>query len=420
MPGLNKLLAASLLIIYSVLPTGVLAATVSPDDVHSVNYTSEFYDANNACAPGADLTVSGKASGGIGKGLPQSTAELLQKIFVAAGSKFNVAPNLVAALYYVENFQGGDSGSSTVSNSPGTVKGDGNWRDPAPPYGKGPAWPVSSAGATGPFQFLPGTWSGEKQDGNGDGSQDIKDLWDSAFGAANYIAHNGGKKTDSTSRWRNAIKVYNHADWYADDVLATYKFLSSSDQSTVDSNDSSCSNGAGGIGKAVDGFVFPVITTQKALRDSAKNGLTPIPCTAPQAGGCHHDYYAADIGPGEGSTVVAAVAGTVRQLHDVACTGSTNAPRIHIEGEDGRWYFYQHLRPGSIKVRVGQKVAAGDKLGTVGPNACAENTHSHLHFDMTNTNAPNSYFGRPGPNALKYLVNPMPSLNDAYNNLPKE
>lgn len=45
----------------------------------------------------------------------------------------------------------------------------------------------SSAGAMGPFQFLPATWWQYKQDGDGDGKRDPYNFFDSAKTAALYL-----------------------------------------------------------------------------------------------------------------------------------------------------------------------------------------------------------------------------------------
>ena len=74
---------------------------------------------------------------------------------------------------------------------------------------------VSSAGAVGWMQFMPGTWAGYGVDANGDGVADPYDPEDAIFAAANYLRASGAP-TD----WYTAIFAYNHADWYVAEVLA--------------------------------------------------------------------------------------------------------------------------------------------------------------------------------------------------------
>lgn len=73
---------------------------------------------------------------------------------------------------------------------------------------------VSSAGAQGPMQFMPGTWSAYGVDGDGDGRKDVNDPDDAVPAAASYLVASGAK-TDP----RKALFAYNRADWYVGDVL---------------------------------------------------------------------------------------------------------------------------------------------------------------------------------------------------------
>lgn len=76
--------------------------------------------------------------------------------------------------------------------------------------------PVQShMGATGPFQFMPGTWRRYAYDGNGDGVKDVQHAEDAAYGAANLLASNGASRGD----YQRALFAYNHAQWYVDKVL---------------------------------------------------------------------------------------------------------------------------------------------------------------------------------------------------------
>ena len=75
---------------------------------------------------------------------------------------------------------------------------------------------VSYAGAVGPMQFMPATWSTYGVDGDGDGRVDITDLEDSVSSAANYLCANGAGDPE---RLRNAIWHYNHSDAYVAEVM---------------------------------------------------------------------------------------------------------------------------------------------------------------------------------------------------------
>jgi hypothetical protein len=73
---------------------------------------------------------------------------------------------------------------------------------------------VSSAGAVGWMQFLPSTWETYGVDANGDGRKDPYNPVDAICGAANYLHAAGGNHNIY-----RAILAYNHADWYAQEVL---------------------------------------------------------------------------------------------------------------------------------------------------------------------------------------------------------
>ncbi len=73
---------------------------------------------------------------------------------------------------------------------------------------------VSSAGAVGWMQFLPSSWETYGLDANGDGRKDPYNPVDAICAAAHYLKVAGGQKD-----LYNAILAYNHADWYAQEVL---------------------------------------------------------------------------------------------------------------------------------------------------------------------------------------------------------
>jgi hypothetical protein len=73
---------------------------------------------------------------------------------------------------------------------------------------------VSSAGAVGWMQFLPSSWETYGLDANGDGRKDPYNPVDAICAAAHYLKVAGG-----TNDLYNAILAYNHADWYAQEVL---------------------------------------------------------------------------------------------------------------------------------------------------------------------------------------------------------
>jgi hypothetical protein len=77
----------------------------------------------------------------------------------------------------------------------------------------------SSAGALGPMQFMPGTWSRWGIDAFGEtGPPDVMNPYDAVPSAAGYLCASGA---DSGGPGLSAaIFAYNHATWYVNEVLA--------------------------------------------------------------------------------------------------------------------------------------------------------------------------------------------------------
>lgn len=90
-----------------------------------------------------------------------------------------------------------------------------------------------------------------------------------------------------------------------------------------------------------------------------------------------------------GFPVLAAAEGQVTAVHDgefdrnVSCgfLGILKPPNlVELTHGDGTRSRYLHLRRGSVRVAVGQTVAAGEPLGAVGSSGCS--TAPHLHFEV--------------------------------------
>jgi murein DD-endopeptidase MepM/ murein hydrolase activator NlpD len=59
---------------------------------------------------------------------------------------------------------------------------------------------------------------------------------------------------------------------------------------------------------------------------------------------------------------------------------------IILDLGNGHFAFYAHLQPGSLKVKVGDKVRSGQVLALVGNSG--NSTEPHLHFHISNGNSP--------------------------------
>lgn len=236
------------------LPLQVFADApgITDQDVHSVQNTTEYYDtASNPACNGTRGGGSGTIGAGVGKGMTASAQQKFQQIMVAAGQKFNVDPNFIAAFYYAENAPTGDSTNNGDSASPPPQTGDGKWREPAPPYGSGSPYPPPNGfSATGPFQFINSTWATYGEDGNGDGSKDVNDLTDAAFGASHLLSAAGAKVGSNDAVLKAAAETYNHSSVYAQSVLNTFHYVTNGGQAAVSGG--SCP----GVGSTT-GYKFP-------------------------------------------------------------------------------------------------------------------------------------------------------------------
>ncbi len=143
--------------------------------------------------------------------MPVTVPEVYRQIFVKAAASRSVDAMLLTTVFWVENGR--------------------KFKDPPPPYGHGNPWPVSGPGASGPFQFMPGTWVAHAQDGNGDGVKDVNDLTDAAYAAADLLAHIGGKagtplgdpaKPYASPSLVNAMATYNagHNNFFNPETVA--------------------------------------------------------------------------------------------------------------------------------------------------------------------------------------------------------
>jgi membrane-bound lytic murein transglycosylase B len=72
--------------------------------------------------------------------------------------------------------------------------------------------------AVGPMQFLPDSWRNWHTDANGDGVEDVQNIFDSSMAAGHYLCR-AGKNLDTMSGWKTAILAYNSSNAYLQDVI---------------------------------------------------------------------------------------------------------------------------------------------------------------------------------------------------------
>ena len=85
--------------------------------------------------------------------------------------------------------------------------------------------------------------------------------------------------------------------------------------------------------------------------------------------------------PGENSRAVAMTLETIGGNHVILDIGG------------GHYAFYAHMQPGSLRVKLGDRVRRGQVLGLVGNTG--NSTEPHLHFHIANANSPLAAEGLP-------------------------
>lgn len=102
-----------------------------------------------------------------------------------------------------------------------------------------------------------------------------------------------------------------------------------------------------------------------------------------------HKHRGLDFPAPRGAPVLAAESGNVvRTIHEYTPGFTGYGKVIVVHGVTGRFQLYAHLN--SIGVQVGQKVATGQPIGTVGNTAYTKDNPSgslksgtHLHFEVS-------------------------------------
>ncbi len=104
---------------------------------------------------------------------------------------------------------------------------------------------------------------------------------------------------------------------------------------------------------------------------------------APRTGGRLHEGF--DVNAACGMPIVAARAGTVlRSTYDPVLYGH----HVLVRGRaERRVYWYAHLRV-PARVRAGERVLTGQRIGDVGASGNAVSVGCHLHFELHGPDGP--------------------------------
>jgi hypothetical protein len=98
-----------------------------------------------------------------------------------------------------------------------------------------------------------------------------------------------------------------------------------------------------------------------------------------QASGTHSSgHLGNDLFGRRGTPIVAARGGTVIDIANTSIGGRN----VTIRDDCGWHYYYAHLDAVAGSLRVGQRVAAGTPVGTLGDTGSARGTTPHLHFSV--------------------------------------
>src|SRR5262249_41363363 len=101
-----------------------------------------------------------------------------------------------------------------------------------------------------------------------------------------------------------------------------------------------------------------------------------------------------------GADVLAVADGKVASLEDglpepTPRTFNSDAGNyVALDLGGGRFAFYEHLKPGSIRVKIGDRVRTGQVLGSLGGSGSVS-SGPHLHFHIADTNSPLAAEGLP-------------------------
>lgn len=170
--------------------------------------------------------------------------------------------------------------------------------------------------------------------------------------------------------------------------------------------------------RLANGFVFPLETTKEKIQTGTSFNGQALAWDSMLPESYHHDYMAADIHTVEDTKVLAAKGGEVVMVRNYDTCDLRHFPGVTVYGTDGFYYYYTHLKPGTIKVSVGDTIETGDTFALVGPAACAQNTPPHLHIDVSRFPLTIRY--GPGNSSKFTLIDPQAALVNSYQGLPEK
>src|SRR3954453_2383085 len=193
---------------------------------------------------------------------------------------------------------------------------------------------VSSAGAEGWMQFIPSTWAAYGDDANNNGKKDPYNPDDAICAADRYL-----RAADGDKDIRQAILAYNHADWYADEVLLGANQYGKLPDALI-----------GSLTGLTEGAHFPVAADARYADDLNDAAALARSSTQRKAAGNAADVVSSDasrrsinIYSSLNAPVVAVNDGVIKKIGNNAALGKY----IVLQDAYGNDYTYAHL--GSIE-----------------------------------------------------------------------
>lgn len=98
--------------------------------------------------------------------------------------------------------------------------------------------------------------------------------------------------------------------------------------------------------------------------------------------GGNRSHEGTDLFGKEGTPIVSTCGGRVEQLGWNRLGGE----RVGVRGDDGNYYYYAHLQYISSTLVKGQRIEAGEPVGSMGHTGDALTTPDHLHFGIELSN----------------------------------
>ncbi|HZJ12200.1 MAG TPA: M23 family metallopeptidase, partial [Methyloceanibacter sp.] len=96
-----------------------------------------------------------------------------------------------------------------------------------------------------------------------------------------------------------------------------------------------------------------------------------------------YEFFGDEIYAAADGTVVAVEDGLPEQVPGKLPEGATiqmaGGNHVVVDIGEGRFAFYAHMQPGSVKVKMGDKVKTGQVLGLLGNSGNTDTPHLHFH-----------------------------------------